>query len=90
MAKEAKGKRRRGHTRISARHQVTIPSEVLRESGLQPGDEVQIEVDRAKRIVVTRAIDVEARRKAIIETAGSMTGVYPPGYLDRLRDEWER
>lgn len=28
------------------------------------------------------------RRKAITETSGSMTGVYRPGDLRRLRDDW--
>ncbi len=41
-----------------------------------------------------RAIDNErererTRRRAAVEhTAGALTGVYPPGYLERLRHEW--
>jgi hypothetical protein len=34
----------------------------------------------------------EGRRKhrlaAVERTAGALTGVYPPGYLERLRREW--
>ncbi len=81
-------KRKRGFTRISSKRQVTIPLTALEQTGLKPGDQLQVEVDVAGRIVLSRSIDVEARRKAVRETAGSMTGMYPPGYLDRLRDEW--
>jgi hypothetical protein len=30
----------------------------------------------------------ERRRAAIERTAGALTGVYPPGYLAHLRNEW--
>jgi bifunctional DNA-binding transcriptional regulator/antitoxin component of YhaV-PrlF toxin-antitoxin module len=80
-----KNSRRRGYTRLSSKRQVTIPLQALRETGLGPGDELRVDVDRAGRIVLSRAVD---RRRAIEETAGSLTGVYEPGYLDRLRDEW--
>lgn len=83
-----KKSRRRGFTRLSSKRQVTIPLQALEQTGLGPGDELKVEVDRAGRIVLTRAIDVSDRLRAIEETAGSLTGVYEPGYLDRLRDEW--
>lgn len=81
-------KRRRGFTRLSSKRQVTIPLQALEQTGLKPGDELKVDVDTAGRIVLTRTIDVAARLRAIDETAGSLTGVYEPGYLDRLRDEW--
>lgn len=28
------------------------------------------------------------RRRAIEETAGSLSGMYPPGYLEELRKDW--
>ena len=31
---------------------------------------------------------VEDPRAAILRTSGSLTGAYPAGYLDRLRDDW--
>jgi AbrB family looped-hinge helix DNA binding protein len=77
--------RRRGFTRLSSRRQVTIPIRALEQTGLGPGDELKVEVDRAGRIVLSRAFD---RRRAIEETAGSLAGVWEPGDLDRLRDEW--
>jgi hypothetical protein len=31
---------------------------------------------------------VSAETAAVEETSGALTGVYGPGYLDALRDEW--
>jgi hypothetical protein len=31
---------------------------------------------------------VAERRAAIERTGGALTGVYPPNYLERLRDDW--
>jgi AbrB family looped-hinge helix DNA binding protein len=81
-------KRRRGYTRVSAKNQVTLPVEALKQAGLAPGDELRVEVDRAGRIVLSRAVSREDRLRAIEETAGSMPGIWKPGDLDRLRDEW--
>jgi AbrB family looped-hinge helix DNA binding protein len=81
--KEVKNKRRRGWTRISAKHQVTIPVDVLRKAGLKPGDELRVEAEGPRRIVLVREDDVIARY------AGSLTGVYPKDYLKKLRREWD-
>ena len=35
-----------------------------------------------------RADETERRRQAIRQTSGALTGVYEPGYLERLRDDW--
>lgn len=32
--------------------------------------------------------DVLRHRTAILGTSGTMAGVFPPGYLDDLRNEW--
>jgi bifunctional DNA-binding transcriptional regulator/antitoxin component of YhaV-PrlF toxin-antitoxin module len=85
--KRVKHKRRRGYTRLSSKRQVTIPVLALEEAGLGQGDELKVEVDPAGRIVLTPALGVD-RRQVIEETAGSLPGVYEPGSLDRLRDEW--
>jgi antitoxin component of MazEF toxin-antitoxin module len=67
---------------------VTIPVSVLEETGLAPGEELKVEADQAGRIVLTPAARVLDRRQAIRETAGSLSGIWDPGALDRLRDEW--
>jgi bifunctional DNA-binding transcriptional regulator/antitoxin component of YhaV-PrlF toxin-antitoxin module len=88
MAERVKPKRRRGFTRVSGKRQVTLPLKALEETGLGPGDELKVEVDAAGRIVLTPAHRVFDRRAAIRASAGSLTGVYQPGELERLRDEW--
>lgn len=79
---EVKIRRRRGFTRVSAKNQVTIPAEALCEAGLKPGDELRVWADGGGRIVMTRPGDVIRRY------AGALTGVYPKGYLKKLRSEW--
>jgi antitoxin component of MazEF toxin-antitoxin module len=69
---------------------VTIPVAVLAQVGIDPGDELKVEVD-GRRIVLEPALSLaERRREALRRHAGTFTGLYPPGYLEDLRDEWER
>ena len=74
--------RRRGYTRVSAKHQVTLPVEALRRAGIQTGDTLRAEVRAPGELLLIRDID------PIDRFAGSLTGVYAPGELDELRDEW--
>ena len=75
-------KRRRGFTRISAKHQATIPVQALRDAGLKPGDELRVVAAGRGRLVLERDVDVVERH------AGSLPGVYAPDELEALRDEW--
>lgn len=75
-------KRRRGTSRVSAKHQVTIPVEALRSAGLAAGDRLTAQADGPGRVVLQRAEDV------LEEHAGALTGVWEPGEVARLRDEW--
>jgi bifunctional DNA-binding transcriptional regulator/antitoxin component of YhaV-PrlF toxin-antitoxin module len=75
--------RRRGATRISSKHQITIPTDALRAAGLEIGDRVVARADGAGRVVLERERDV------VTEFAGSMTGAYRTGEVDILRTEWD-
>lgn len=81
-------KRRKGFTRLSSQHQVTIPAETVEQAGLAPGDELRVEVDRAGRIIMSRPPDVESRLKALEHIGDRFAGVWEPGALEKLRDEW--
>ena len=79
--KEVKN-RRRGATRISSKHQITIPADALRAAGLEIGDRVVAHADGAGRVVLEREHDILA------EFAGTMTGAYTDNELDESRREW--
>lgn len=83
MGDRVKSKRRRGYTRVSSKHQITIPVAVLARAGLQAGDELQVENLDNGDIVLRRALS------ALERYAGSLTGVWPPGALEELRSEWD-
>ncbi len=81
--------RRAGYTRLSPKHQVTIPARIVAETGVQAGTEFSVSAEPDGRIVLHPVEDPGTRRlQAINETAGSLAGVWRPGDLDRLRDEW--
>lgn len=68
-------------SRISRKHQVTLPVESLEAAGLRPGDDVVIEAEGADRIVVHRAAP------DLASALGVFDGLYGPDYLEKLRSE---
>lgn len=70
-------------SKVSGKHQITLPVRVLKDAGLAAGDEVVI------RAVGRGRIEVESAEALIDRYAGALpAGTYSRGYLDRLRDEW--
>ena len=64
--------------RISSKHQVTLPVEMLELTGLQAGDEVTFEARGPGRIVVRRTPPRPERALGIFD------GLYERGHLERL------
>lgn len=79
---EVKGHPKRG-SRISSKNQITLPVRVLYEAGLQAGERLVAHVEGPGRVTLVREGNL------IEEFAGSLTGIWKPGDLDRLRDEWD-
>jgi bifunctional DNA-binding transcriptional regulator/antitoxin component of YhaV-PrlF toxin-antitoxin module len=83
MAREVKNRSgRRGATTVSSKHQVTIPKAAMTAAGLRAGDRLRAVARGRGRVLLVREED------PIERYAGRLTGVYRPGELDELRDEW--
>jgi len=80
--------RRRGFTRLSNKRQVTLPIAVVEELNLKPGDEFSVGVEAGRVILAPEQGIATRRRRALAEFAGSMPGVWKPGDLERLHNEW--
>jgi len=79
---QVKQRRVPGVTRITSKNQATIPVTALRTAGLKAGDRVVIKAAGNGKVTIARAED------PLKKHAGALTGVYPKGYLRKLRAEW--
>ena len=70
-------------TKISVKHQVTIPIDAMRVAGLEAGERVIARAEGPGRVVLERQDDVLER------FSGAMTGVFDQRILDQLRNEWD-
>lgn len=75
-------------TTISSKYQITLPARLVREMGLQPGDQVAVEQDGLRLVLHPRPKDW------VSYTAGSMPGYYGntkeeiDEYLREVRGSW--
>jgi bifunctional DNA-binding transcriptional regulator/antitoxin component of YhaV-PrlF toxin-antitoxin module len=68
---------------ISRKNQITLPVDALRAAGLEPGDDVRVEVVGPGRLELVLADDLVQEFAGVFDAS-----VYPEGYLDKLRREW--
>ena len=83
MKRQVKERRRRGFTRVSTKHQVTLPVDALLGAGIRTGDRLRAEVRGPGELVLIRDVD------PVDQFSGTLTDVYAPGAVDELRREWD-
>jgi bifunctional DNA-binding transcriptional regulator/antitoxin component of YhaV-PrlF toxin-antitoxin module len=76
-------RRRTNQTKVSSKHQVTIPVGAFRGAGLAAGDLLRVEADGAGRIVLTRIDELLDRYSGCLDTGGSLRE-----QVEGLRGEW--
>lgn len=84
MGKNVKhGRTGRSRSRISSKHQVTIPAAAFRGAGFAAGDLVRVEAEGAGRVVLTKVEDLLDRYSGSLATGGELQRT-----VEALRDEW--
>ena len=73
----------KNQSRISSKHQVTIPAAAFRSAGFEPGDVVRVEADGAGRVVLTRIAELVDEYSGSLRTGGGLRE-----QVEGLRDEW--
>jgi RNase P subunit RPR2 len=68
---------------VSRKNQVTIPANVMRDAGLEPGDDIRVRTIGPGRIEFVKTDEL------IADFAGRLdVETYPAGYLDDVRSGW--
>ena len=70
-------------TRVSSKHQVTIPAGAFRTAGFAPGDTLKVEAEGAGRVILTRIDELVDRYSGCLETGGQLRE-----QVEGLREEW--
>jgi AbrB family looped-hinge helix DNA binding protein len=73
----------KNQTKVSSKHQVTIPAGAFRSAGFEPGDVLIVEAEGAGRVVLTRVVDLVDRYSGSLATGGELRQ-----RVAGLREEW--
>ncbi|MGH2974926.1 MAG: AbrB/MazE/SpoVT family DNA-binding domain-containing protein [Solirubrobacterales bacterium] len=73
----------RSQTRVSSKHQITIPATAFRTAGLETGDTLKVEAAGAGRVVLTRIDKLVDRYSGCLDTGGHLRR-----QVEGLREEW--
>lgn len=76
-------KKVKNQTRVSSKHQVTIPAGAFRTAGLEAGDTLRVEAEGAGRVVLTRVDELIDRYSGCLDTGGDLRE-----RVEGLREEW--
>jgi len=76
-------KKVKNRTKVSSKHQVTIPAVPFRAAGFEPGDTLRVEADGAGRVVLTRIDELVSRYSGCLDTGGDLRK-----QVGGLREEW--
>ncbi|MGH2944801.1 MAG: hypothetical protein ACRDPC_00735 [Solirubrobacteraceae bacterium] len=73
-----------GRTRISSKHQITIPRQAFAAAGFAAGDTVRVDAIGPGQVKLTRLDELLDRYDGALSGGEDLSGV-----VRRLRDEWE-
>jgi bifunctional DNA-binding transcriptional regulator/antitoxin component of YhaV-PrlF toxin-antitoxin module len=73
----------KNQTRVSGKHQVTIPAGAFRTAGFEAGDTLRVEAEGVGRVVLTRVDELVDRYSGCLDTGGDLREC-----VEGLREEW--
>jgi bifunctional DNA-binding transcriptional regulator/antitoxin component of YhaV-PrlF toxin-antitoxin module len=73
----------KNQTKVSSKHQVTIPAAPFRKAGFETGDLLKVEAEGAGRVVLTRVDELVDRYSGCLNTGGDLRE-----QVEGLREEW--
>jgi bifunctional DNA-binding transcriptional regulator/antitoxin component of YhaV-PrlF toxin-antitoxin module len=73
-----------GRSRVSGKHQITIPIAAFSEAGLREGDVVQVKAQGPGRVLVARVDDLLDEYAGCLSTGGELGRT-----VRGLRGEWD-